>query len=288
MDGALWHFRQLRALHRCSFATMQPPPGRRTPSPGVAPLLCGLILLPVLAACGLLPTGVPTAPVTASGPAAPSPASTPSATATPSSAEPSRSFPAGVGTDASGRHTYAMPSEPPCALPSGVPARVAGADGPTLTVNRVARAWRSSEAGKSRGVSTGKAQADPGMAARPSSVLLDPGTPYAYVNYFEWYGLQTYVFPDPARAAGKLAAIRAMMQEPCSYAYATVPDGPSVVAALDEDRPDYLVVSGVMSGTPMTDIFIRYGNTVTEFSAAMMALPTREALTQVREALARA
>jgi len=201
---------------------------------------------------------------------------------------PSRSFPAGVGTDASGQYTYAVPTEPPCALPSGLPARVAGADGPTLTVKRVARAWRSSEAGKSWGVSTGKAQADPGVAPRPSSVLLDPGTPYAYVNYFEWYGLQTYVFTDPGRAAGKLAAIRAMMREPCSYPYSSFPDGPSLVAALAEDRPDYLVVTGVMAGTPTTDIFIRYGNTVTEFSAAMRGLPTREALTQVREALSKA
>ena len=181
-----------------------------------------------------------------------------------------------------------MPKEPHCALPAGVPARVAGAGGPTLTVKRVALAWRSSEAGKSRGVSTGKSQADPGMAARPGSVLLDPGTPYAYVNYFEWYGLQTYVFADPARAAGKLAAIRAMMREPCSYAYTSLPDGPSVVAALDDDHEDYLVVSGVMAGTPMTDMFIRYGNTVTEFSATMMGLPTRDALTQVRETLAKA
>ena len=209
-------------------------------------------------------------------------------TSTPTGTEPSRSFPAGVGTNASGRHTYAVPEEPPCALPPGLPARVPGADGPTLTVKRVARAWRSSEVGKSRGVSTGKAQADPGMATRPSSVLLDPGTPYAYVNYFEWYGLQTYVFPDAARASGKLAAIRAMMREPCSYAYTTVPDGPSVVAALDDDHDDYLVVSGVMAGTPMTDMFIRYGNTVTEFSAAMMGLPTKEALAQVRDALAKA
>ena len=282
MDGALLHFGQLAALRRCSFATMQPPPVRRIPSPRVARLLSGLILLPAFAACGLLATSVPTAPAATSAPAAPMP------TATPSGTEPSRSFPAGMGTNASGRHTYAVPKEPPCALPSDVSARIAGADGPTLTVKRVARAWRSSEAGRSRGVSTGMAQADPGMAARPSSVLLDPGTPYAYVNYFEWYGLQTYVFPDPARAAGKLAAIRAMMREPCSYAYTTVPDGPSVVAGLDEDRPDYLVVSGVMAGTPMTDMFIRYGNTVTEFSATMMGLPTREALTQVRDALAKA
>ena len=286
MDGALLHFGQPRAHCWCSFATMEPPPRRRVPSPRAARLLCGLILLPALAACGLLPTGAPTAPATASGPAAPSAAPTP--IVPPSSAAPSRSLPAGVGTNASGQYTYAVPKEPPCALPSGLPARVGGADGPTLTVKRVARALRSSEAGKSWGVSTGKAQADPGMAARPSSVLLVPGTPYAYVNYFEWYGLQTYVFPDPARAAGKLAAIRAMMREPCSYAYTTVPDGPSVVAALDDDHPDYLVVTGVMAGTPMTDLFIRYGNTVTEFSAAMMGLPTREALTQVREALAEA
>jgi hypothetical protein len=120
---------------------------------------------------------------------------TPTGTPTLSDAQPSRSFPAGVGTDASGRFTYSVPKEPACALPSGLPATVAGADGPTLTVKRVARAWRSSDAGRSWGVSTGKAQADPRGAARPSSVLLDPGTPYAYVNYFEWYGLQTYVFP---------------------------------------------------------------------------------------------
>ena len=82
--------------------------------------------------------------------------------------------------------------------------------------------------------------------------------------------------------------IRAMMREPCSYAYTTVPDGPSWWRPWTRTDPDYLVVSGVMAGTPMTDIFIRYGNTVTEFSAAMMGLPTREALTRVRDALAKA
>jgi hypothetical protein len=254
-----------------------------------------LLAVLTLGACALLPTGVPAAPLTTSAPAAPSAVPTPTVTstptdpATPSDAGPSRSMPAGVGTDASGRYTYAVPTEPLCALASDVPQSVPGADGPALTLKRVAKAWKASEAGKGWGVSTGTVKAsDRSGAIRPGSVLGDPGTGYAHINFFEWFGLQTYVLPDQGRAAGKLAAIRAMMKESCSYPFSDFPDSPSVVATLSEDQPDYLVISGTMAGTPMTDIFIRHGNTVTEFTAAMATLPTEDALSQVRGALANA
>lgn len=281
-------FRRRRALLRCSFAGMQPRPERRTPSRRGVLLLSGLILLPSLVACGLLSPVAPAAPQTASATAAAPAVPSPTGSPTPSQASPSRSFPAGVGTDASGRMTYAVPTEPPCALDPDAPATAGGADGPTLTLNRVTRAWRASEAGKTWGVSTGKAQAGSRVAPRPGSVLLDPGTPYANVDFFEWYGLQTYVYRDPGHAAAKLAAVRAMVRKSCSYPYSAFPNGPSLVVELSEDRPDHLVVSGTLAGSPTTDIFIRYGNTVTEFFAAMKELPTRDALAQVRGALAKA
>jgi hypothetical protein len=122
----------------------------------------------------------------------------------------------------------------------------------------------------------------------PASVLEEPGAGWTMVSFIEWSGLRTLVYADPGRAAAKLAAIRLMLSKPCSYDF-TGMDGPYLVVQLAEDQTDLLVVRGVMEQkVPVADYFIRYGNTITDFSSTMMVPETKDVVPLVRDVLSRA
>lgn len=176
------------------------------------------------------------------------------------------------------------PAEPACSRPEAAPETVPGADGPTLTAKRVARAWRASEAGKSLGVKTGKLEHSASLQVTPASVLDVPGTPWVALDIMEWSSVTTYVLADPGVAAAKLATVQAMVREPCSYRFGSS----YVVARLSEDRPDVVQATGMMDGYPLTDTFIRYGNTVTHTTMMLVPQDAGEMRTEVLEALTKA
>ncbi len=229
------------------------PPNRRAFRAASLAALVAAVL--VLSACGVLaevmplgaPAGTPIPVATTTLPLTTSP------TATPSSLTPT-SLPSGLPT-------YAQPAEPACALPEGVPATIPGSGGPTLSAKRVEKAWRASESGRSYGVTAGKVDDHRAYAPRPGSAVAVAGAPKVSLNILEWSSLSTIVLADPGVAAAKLAAVRAMVDQPCSYPFAYT--GPWVVARLTRDEPDLVVVSGIMDRIPVTDTFIRYGNTIT-------------------------
>lgn len=266
---------------------MHPPPLRHRTGGRAAYLAAALILPLALSSCGLLPAGVPAEPEDTSVPATSAPADLPSPSPAESSVTPSASATASRPT---GFPSYAPPAEPPCALPEEAPDSVAGADGPTLTVKQVAKAWKASEEGKSNRVTSGTIGAKDWNRApvSPGSALIEPGVRYAGVSHFEYTGLQTYVFTDPGRAAAKLAAVRLMVREPCSYDYTGFGDGPYVVVRLGDDAPDQVMVTGAMEGVPVRNIFVRYGNTVTNFSAIMMVVEPHDVVPMILDTLSKA
>lgn len=235
-------------------------------------------------ACSLPAVPAAPGPTAAGSPTAspgPGPSTAPTVTPSPSAATGS------PDSTPSGFPTYSRPAEPACALPTDTQDSVPGADGPVLTVKSVARAWRASEPGKSWGVSTGRLKAsDQVRTAMPGAVLGEVGTGWASVDYFEWYGLSTFVYADQGRAAAKLVAVRKMLHDPCSYPFGAF--GPYVVATLTEDASDHLLVSGTMERSPITELFVRHGNTVTHFSAMVMPLEVDKALSLIDDTLARA
>lgn len=169
-------------------------------------------------------------------------------------------------------------------MPSSAPTPTESADGPTLTVRRVEKAWRNSEAGRSLGVKSGRvAELVPGEVT-PARVVAEPGAPWIALDIMEWSSVTTVVLADPDAAAAKLAAVRAMLREPCSYPYG----GRYVVAHLSEDRPDLVQVTGMLQGLPITDTFVRYGNTVTYASMIIAPQKADEIRTLVLGALAKA
>lgn len=177
-----------------------------------------------------------------------------------------------------------MPTEPACAMPGKVPESVDRADGPTLTAQRVAKAWRASEAGRNLGVKTGKVGDVASAEVTPASVVAEPGAPWVALDIMEWSSVTTVVLADPEAAAAKLAAIRLMVREPCSYRYAE----PYVVVHLSEDRRDLVQVTGMLQGSPITDTFVRYGNTVTYASMTLVPQKADDVRTMVLGALAKA
>lgn len=261
---------------------MEPPPGRRSPSRRAGRIAAALVPL-LTAGCGLLPTGPAESvtPTPSTSTVIPSP---PPTSATPTAATHTRS----AQTAPSGFPTNPRPAEAACALPTDPPASVSGADGPTLTSKRVEKAWRASAEGKANRVTTGTltGREAEGGSASPAQVLLEAGVHYTGVSHFEWTGLRTYVFANPGRAAAKLAAVRLMMDRPCSYQFGSM--GRYVVAELKEDAPDMLVVAGVMDNIPVTDVFVRYGNTVTDFSAIMAMPESGDVVPLVHDALDKA
>jgi len=102
----------------------------------------------------------------------------------------------------------------------------------------------------------------------------------------EWSSLMTIILADPGVAAAKLEAVRAMVRYPCSYTFGH--SGPYVVASVSEDRPDLVVVTGMMNGYPVTDTFVRYGNTVTYGSMMLVPSSGDDIRTTVLDALTRA
>ncbi|MGC3992522.1 MAG: hypothetical protein QM779_00045 [Propionicimonas sp.] len=254
--------------------------GRRT-----RVMLVGVVTMIALAAtgCGLLapvmdgPDASPASGPSASSASAPvaTPADRASALSTPS-ASPRRGLP-----------SYPPATEPPCAIPGDAPTTVAGADGPRLTLARVAKAWRATSAGQSLGVTTGRVKAGanvPGLVL-PSSVLDEPGLPWAELNIPEWNSTRTFVLSDQATAAAKLAAIRRMVAQPCSYQAGST--GQPLVLSLTVDAPDHVMATGVFGGLPFGQLFIRHGNTVTELTGVIDPDPS-EAVAMVRDALAKA
>ncbi|HEY3339330.1 MAG TPA: hypothetical protein VGK18_12560 [Propionicimonas sp.] len=125
-----------------------------------------------------------------------------------------------------------------------------------------------------------------GGSPSPARVLVEAGIPYTGVSHIEWTGLRTYVFANPGRAAAKLAAVRLMMRRPCSYPFGSL--GSYVVAELKEDTPDALVVAGVTDRIPVTDVFVRYGNTVTDFSGILAMPEIGDVVPLVHDALEKA
>lgn len=236
--------------------------------------LCGAVaLLPalLLAGCGLL-----AAPPTATPPASETPLPSPSAPA--ASASVTRTaYPTGVASGSA-------PAEPVCTMPDDVPETVPGADGPTLTAKRVAKGWRASEAGKSLGVKTGTQKYAATPPVTPAGVLAVRGAPWVALDIMEWSSVTTIVLPDPGVAAAKMDTIRAMVREPCSYRFGTS----SVAARLTADRADLVQVTGMMDRIPLTDTFVRYGNTVTHSWMSLVPRDADEVRTMVLEALTKA
>lgn len=252
---------------------MVPPPGRRRPPHRAAVAASVLILLLSCSACGLpSPPGAP-GPTVSGSPIL-------RATQTPTASTSTATSPARPAELPS----YPVPTEPACAVPGGTPTSTAGAGGPTLTARRVEKAWRNSEAGRNLGVKTGKvADLVPGEVT-PSRVVAEPGAPWVALDIMEWSSVTTIVLANPDAAAAKLAAVRAMLRKPCSYRYG----GPYVVAHLSEDRPDLVQVTGTLQGLPITDTFVRYGNTVTYASMTMVPQKADEIRALVLGALAKA
>lgn len=266
---------------------MPPLPARRRPPRRSARVTWAVLplILTLTAGCGLLPVGVPGAPDGPPGSAAGTPPiGSPSPTPSASPDAPSAS--ATGASRPTWLPSYPVPTEPACALSADAPDSIAGADGPTLTVKQVAKAWRASEAGKSIGVSTGRVDADIRAPAQPAVVLVQPGLRWVKLDYWEWAGLRTYVLPSPGHAAAPLAAIRTMVREPCSYPLTI--GGPYVVMRLSEDDPDAVVVTGGMDRVPMMDVFVRHGNTVSHYSVTMMVGPSDDIVSMIRDALAKA
>lgn len=240
-----------------------------------------------LSGCGLLAEVVPRAPSGGPSPSVtPAPSATPTPSATPSAAPSSAS----ARPLPSGLPTYPQPAEAACRLPKDAPDTIPGADGPTLSVKQVERAWKESEEGKSNRVTSGTIGAKDGSRepVSPGSALIEPGVRYAGVSHFEYTGLRSYVFADPGRAAAKLAAVRLMVRQPCSYDYTGFGAGPYVVVRLGDDAPDQVMVTGAMEGVPVRNIFVRYGNTVTDFSAVMMAVEPHDVVPMILDTLSKA
>jgi hypothetical protein len=180
-----------------------------------------------------------------------------------------------------------VPAEAACALPTDVPESVRGADGPTLTAKRVEKAWRASEAGKSIGVKTGTLEKHYPGTVTPASVVQVDGARWVALDIREWSSLMTIVLADPGVAAAKLEDVRAMVRSPCSYSFG-YSSGPYVVARVSQDGPDLVVVTGMMNGYPVTDTFVRYGNTVT-YGLMMLAPSSGDDIrTMVLDALTKA
>lgn len=183
--------------------------------------------------------------------------------------------------------SYPPATEPPCAIPHAAPTAVAGADGPRLTVKRVAEAWRASPTGKSLGVKTGRVQAGAAAGAvLPGSVLDEPGLAWAELNTIEWSGIRTYVLSDQTTAVQKIATIRRMLAQPCSFKLDSLE--PAVALSLTLDEPDCLLASGVMNGLPFGQLFIRFGNTVTEQTGVLVSPNPGQVAASVRAVLAKA
>ncbi len=192
-----------------------------------------------------------------------------------------------LNTHPTGLPTYPQPTEPSCLLPTKVLASVPNAGGPTLAQTRVAKAWRASEAGKSIGVNTGTLEKGYRGTVTPASVVHVEGAPWVALDIREWSSLMTIVLADPGVAAAKLEAVRAMVRSPCSYSFG-YSSGPYVVARVSEDGPDLVVVTGMMSGYPVTDTFVRYGNTVTYGSMMLVPSSGDDIRTMVLDALTKA
>lgn len=233
-------------------------------------LVAGLLPLLLFAGCGVLPAAPASTPLTPETPLPEPSVSTPAVSAS----VPSTTRATGIPSDS-------PPAEPACATPEDAPETIPDADGPTLTATRVAKAWRASEAGKSHGVKTGKVKRSAGLQVYPSSVLDVRGTPWVALDIMEWSSVRTVVLTDPGVAAAKLATIRAMVREPCSYRFGTS----FVVARLSDDRPDLVQVTGMMQGYPITDTFVRYGNTVTHTLMMLVPQDADEVRAMVVEAL---
>lgn len=166
--------------------------------------------------------------------------------------------------------------------PADAPESVPGADGPTLTAKQVEKAWRASESGKSLGVITGTHERDAVPPVSPGSVVVVRGAPWVALDIMEWSSVSTVVFADPGVAAAKLATVRTMVRQPCSYRFGSS----YVVARLSEDRPDLVQVTGLMGGLPITDTFVRYGNTVTHSWMTLVPRDADDVRTTVLDALA--
>jgi hypothetical protein len=165
-----------------------------------------------------------------------------------------------------------------------VPESVPGADGPTLTARRVEKAWKDSEEGRSLGVRTGRVDERSHPGSTPGSLVEVPRAPWVGLDIMEWSSVTTIVLSDPGVAAARIDAVRAMVRRPCSYAFGMTP----VVASLTRDEPDLVVVSGMMQGTPITDTFVRYGNTVTHAWMSLVPPNPDDIRSMVRKALSKA
>ena len=242
---------------------MKPPPGHRwRPSRRVVARIVAA-LMPVLAisGCGLFPLGLPAAPETTPGPSADATAPTaspvPSGTAsleTPSPSVASASPPTGLPS-------YPVPTERACALPADAPDSVAGADGPTLTVKRVAKAWRASEAGKSHRGEDRDAGARRDATREPRPGSRHSGRALGRVGH---HGMVERHDVRPCRSGGRRRQAGhgpgdgpPPMQLPVRE---LVCGGP---VERGSSRPVVQVTGMDGSGYPMTDTFVRYGNTVT-------------------------
>lgn len=265
---------------------MPPPPGRSRSLRGSLSVLPTLVALLSLCACGLWSGPVPAAPRTLTpsvGVVTPSesPQTASTSSATPSANTSARTLPSGF-------RTHDRPAEPACVLPPDAPVSIRGADGPTLTAKRVEKAWRASEAAQGNQLNSGTVTARDlkYLPASPASAIVEPGLAYAGFSHFEYTGLRTYIYGDPGRAAAKLATVRLMLREPCSYGFARM--GPYVVVQLSEDSPDQLVARGVMERVPVSDIFVRYGNTITDFSGVLALVEPSDVVPMILATLAKA
>ena len=60
---------------------------------------------------------------------------------------------------------------------------------------------------------------------------------------------------------------------------------PGPACSTPQPVPDLIVVSGVMARSPVGDVFVRYGNTVTHASGMVMVFPPADVQAMVRKAL---